>query len=69
MLVKIYFHLTSSANFSGAFTINSELLSSGELDLPPSPFSPCFLERLLRLPSVKDDPWAAGFKSTIHKLS
>jgi len=42
------------------------LLSSGELDLPPSPFSPpFFLERLLRFPSVKDDPWAAGFKSII----
>jgi len=42
------------------------LLSSGELDLPPSPFSPpFFLDRLLRFPSVKDDPWAAGFKSII----
>lgn len=56
----------SSANFSGAWTTNSEL-SSGELDLPPSPFSPpCFLERLLRFPSVNDEPWAAGFKSKIY---
>lgn len=29
--------------------------------LVASPFSPVFLERLLRLPSVNDDPWMAGF--------
>jgi hypothetical protein len=64
----------SFANLSGASTTWS-LLSLSE-ERPPSsvPFVPfdspfAFFERLPRFPSVKEDPWAAGFRSKYNKTS
>jgi len=64
----------SFASLFGASTTWSQLSLSEER--PPSsvPFVPfdspfAFFERLPRFPSVKEDPWAAGFKSMCNKTS